>query len=494
MTLHELYLLSPEISMALLAGVIIILDLIFKNKKLLPIVGFIGLLVPLFFSISLTNADPNNTGFYSALIVDKFSLFFKYLIIFAVAIVLLISIEFGKKFGKIQGEYYSLVLLSASGMLLLVSATELITIYIALELTALPTAALAAFGRNGRSSESGLKFLLLSAISSAILLYGMVLTYGFTGTTYLPEIVVRIQEMIGTSENILDSGALLFGIILITAGFGFKISAVPFQMWAPDVYEGAPTPITGFLSVASKAAGFAIILRIFYSAFDITAITVDWSSLVAILSAISMSVGNLVAIRQQNIKRMLAYSTIAQAGYIMVGLAALSTLPGGQDHAGPAGILFYLAGYAMTNLAAFAVITAVANNNGGDESISSFGGLLKRSPTLTAIMTLSMISLIGIPPTVGFMAKIYIFGSAMDTGLEWLAIIGVINSVISAYYYLRVVKVMFSESDSALNTKLTPEFGTYTAAIVGFTGTFIFGIYPTPIIDLAQTAIKSIML
>ena len=493
MTLHDLYLLSPEISMALLAGIIIILDLIFRNKKLLPIVGLIGLLVPLYFSISLSNSTPD-VGFSSALSVDQFSLFFKYLIIFAVAIVLLISIEFGKKFEGIQGEYYSLILLAASGMLLLASATELITIYIALELTALPTAALAAFLRSGRSAESGLKFLLLSAISSAILLYGMVLIYGFTGTTYLPEIVVRIQEIIGTSETIADSGALIFGVILITAGFGFKISAVPFQMWAPDVYEGAPTPITGFLSVASKAAGFAIILRIFYSAFDIPAVTLDWSALVAILSAVSMSVGNLVAIRQENIKRMLAYSTIAQAGYLMVGLAALTSLPGGEDLAGPTGVLFYLAGYAMTNLAAFAVIVAVSNSNGGNESIGSFSGLIKRSPILAIVMTLSMISLIGIPPTVGFMAKIYIFGSAMDTGLEWLAIIGVINSVVSAYYYLRVVKVMFGESDSTTASRVRLEFGTATAAIIGVAGTFIFGIYPTPIIEMAQTAIKSIML
>jgi len=493
MTLQDLYLLSPEISMALLAGLIIVLDLIFRNKKILPIVGLIGLLVPLYFSINLSSSTPD-VGFSSALSVDQFSLFFKYLIIFAVAIVLLISIEFGKKFEGIQGEYYSLILLSSSGMLLLASATELITIYIALELTALPTAALAAFLRTSRSAESGLKFLLLSAISSAILLYGMVLIYGFTGTTYLPEIVARIQEIIGTSETILDSGALIFGIILITAGFGFKISAVPFQMWAPDVYEGAPTPVTGFLSVASKAAGFAIILRIFYSAFDIPAVTLDWSALVAILSAVSMSVGNLVAIRQENIKRMLAYSTIAQAGYLMVGLAALTALPGGADLAGPTGVLFYLAGYAMTNLAAFAVIVAVSNSNGGNESIGSFSGLIKRSPILAVVMTLSMISLIGIPPTVGFMAKIYIFGSAMDTGLQWLAIIGVINSVVSAYYYLRVVKVMFSDSDSTTTSRIRLEFGTSTAAIIGLIGTFIFGIYPTPIIEMAQTAIKSIML
>ena len=262
-------------------------------------------------------------------------------------------------------------------------------------------------------------------------------------------------------------------------------------MWAPDVYEGAPTPITGFLSVASKAAGFAIILRVFYAFFEADSFDVEWANMIAILSAISMCVGNLIAIRQNNIKRLLAYSTVAQAGYLMVGLAAMSTLPGGEDNAGPAGILFYTAGYAMTNLTAFAVIIAVSSYT-KDDRIDSFAGLAKKSPFLASAMTLAMISLIGIPPTVGFISKVYIFGSAMDTGLEWLVVVGVLNSVVSAYYYLRVVKVMFfstTESTKSINSGL----GAVSATTIAMIATFAFGLYPTPIIELAQTAIKSIV-
>ena len=299
----DLELITPEISMVLLAGLIIIVDLFSSNKKLLAPLCLVGLLVPLYFCISLAQESAAG-GFKGTIQVDNFSIFFKYIIILATGLVILTSITYGKRFDKHQGEYYSLILLSATGMMLLASATELITIYIALELTALPIAALAAFIREKKSAESGMKFLILSAVSSAVLLYGMVLIYGFTGSTHLSEIGPAIASQLSNSSGISDHGVLLFSVILITAGFGFKISAVPFQMWAPDVYEGAPTPITGFLSVASKAVGFAIILRILYMVFDNEALSSDWTSMMAVLSAISMSVGNLIAIKQNNIKRM----------------------------------------------------------------------------------------------------------------------------------------------------------------------------------------------
>ncbi|PKB60690.1 MAG: hypothetical protein BZY65_00575 [SAR202 cluster bacterium Ae2-Chloro-G2] len=363
----------------------------------------------------------------------------------------------------------------------------MITLFVALELTALPIAALAAFLRESRSAESGMKFLVLSAVSSAVLLYGMVLVYGFTGSSQLNEIASQLSRL-GTDL----SPALMLGIVLITAGFGFKISAVPFQMWAPDVYEGAPTPVTGFLSVASKAAGFAVIIRVFYTAFEFDTLSIEWATMIAVLSALSMSVGNLIAIRQDNIKRMLAYSTVAQAGYLMVGLAAISALPGGSDNAGPSGVLFYLAGYVMTNLTAFAVIIAVSNKTESD-MIGTFAGLGRKSPFLASAMTLSMISLIGIPPTVGFMAKVYIFGAAMDTGLWWLVVIGVVNSAVSAYYYLRVVKVMYF-SDIDESEPLRPGVGVASAAFLAMTGTFIFGIFPSPIIEIAHKAVTSILI
>ena len=489
MTFHDLYLLSPELSVALLAAIVITTDLLFKNKRILPFVTVVGLIVPLFFSVHLSGTTVQD-GFFGVLRVDSFSLFFKYLVLAATAIVVISSNEYAKRFGNHQGEYYSLILFSSVGMMLLASTTELITMYIALELAALPTAALAAFIRESRSAESGMKFLILSAISSAILLYGMVLVYGFTGSSQLDQIAANITEL-----GVNSSPALILGLVLITAGFGFKISAVPFQMWAPDVYEGTPTPITGFLSVASKAAGFAVILRVFYTAFGVDSFNMDWANLIAILSALSMSVGNLIAIRQENIKRMLAYSTIAQAGYLMVGGASVTALQGsagfGADKAGPSGVLFYLAGYAMTNLTAFSVIIAISNKTNSD-MIDSFAGLVKKSPLMAAAMTLSMISLIGIPPTVGFMAKIYIFGAAMDTGLWWLATIGVINSVISAYYYLRVVKVMFI-SEATESLPLRPDVGAASAAMVAMIATLVFGLYPAPIINFAYRAVNTII-
>jgi len=487
MELNDIYLLSPELSVAMVAAFVILADLIFRDKRILPIIAVLGLLIPGYFSVALSMAD-QSIGFFGTFKLDGFSLFFKYLILGSTATVILLSNEYAKRFENHQGEYYALILLSAAGMMLLASCIELITLYISLELTALPLVALSAFLRNPRSAESGVKFLILSAVSSAILLYGMVLIYGLTGTTQLPEIAEQLSEMTFASHP-----ALMLGIILVTAGFGFKISAVPFQMWAPDVYEGAPTPITGFLSVASKAAGFAVILRVFYSIMESASFSVDWAHLIAVISVLSMTIGNLIAIRQTNIKRMLGYSTIAQAGYLMVGLAAITTLPGGDDLAGPSGILFYLAGYAMTNLTAFGVIIAVANLKEND-LISSFSGLGRKSPLMAAALTLSMISLIGIPPTVGFMAKVYIFGSAIDTGFEWLAVAGVINSVVSAYYYLRVVKVMFLNNESSEPEVIRPGFGVSTAVSITTLGTFIFGIYPTPIIELAQNAIQSIMI
>ena len=491
MNLQDIYLISPEIGIAIVAAFVIIIDLFVSNKKVVPVVALVTLLIPLFLTIQLhLDTDVGSkTGFSGTFQVDDFAIFFKYLILGSTAIVILSSTQYARRFGGHQGEYYALILFSAAGMMLLASSMELITLYIALELTALPSAALAAFIRQRKSAEAGIKFLVLSAVSSAVLLYGMVLVYGLTGSSHLNEIASSI-----TNNGLGSSPALLFGIVLITAGFGFKISAVPFQMWAPDVYEGAPTPVTGFLSVASKAAGFAIILRVFYTSFGLDNANIDWANMMAVLSAISMSVGNLIAIRQNNIKRMLAYSTVAQAGYLMVGLAAITALPGGDDNAGPIGVLFYLAGYAMTNLAAFSVVIAVSNKTNND-SINSFSGLARKSPLLAGAMALAMISLIGIPPTVGFMAKIYLFSAAMDTGLEWLAIVGVINSVISAYYYLRVVKVMFlsSPEENEKDSETSYGVGAVSAAVIAMAGTFLFGIYPEPILRIAHTAIDSLI-
>lgn len=494
MTSHDIYLLSPEISVAALAVFVLLLDLVVVKKGYLAVVAIVGLAVPLGLSLSLwfsgldgAASVENNGILASTLAVDKFSLYFKFLLLAMTAIVVLVSSDYVRRIPHFQGEYYALILFALSGMMLLSSTTELITLYIALELTALPIAALAAFLRDGRSSESGLKFLVLSGVSSALLLYGMVLVYGFTGTTVLSEIATRIAEIPLNGEEPFGAYALALGSILIIAGFGFKITAFPFQMWAPDVYEGAPTPVTAFLSVASKAAGFAVVLRVFYGAFPMEALSIEWSALFAILAALSMSIGNLVAIPQTNIKRMLAYSTVAHAGYIMVGLAAAASRTASDQPAfGPSGVLFYLGGYALMNLAAFSAVIAISNRIESDR-IQDYAGMGRRAPFPAAVLAFAMISLTGVPPTVGFMAKIYIFGSAVNSDLAWLAIVGGINSVVSAYYYVRVIKVMYlSEpvSDEPVSSGLAVRLAMFATIL----GVLVFGLYPRPLLEFARSA------
>ena len=492
MTAHDLYLLSPELSLAALAGLLIVVDLLVHRKGLVVALAVLGLLVPLAFTIVLwvgldrETVDPA-LGIFGTLVVDRFSLFFKFLFLGVAALVLLSSAEYVKRFERFRAEYCALVLFSTTGMMLLASTMELISIYIALELTALPLAALAAFSKDARSSESGMKFLILSAISSAVLLYGMVLVYGFTGTTKLDEIAMRLGELAVREDVPFGSYAMLLGVLLMIAGFGFKITMVPFQMWAPDVYEGSPTPITAFLSVASKAAGFAVILRVFYVAFPLDALSIEWSAVFAVLAAASMTIGNLVAIPQRNIKRMLAYSTIAHAGYILVGLAAVANRAhAGGEIGGAAGVLFYLGGYAATNMAAFAAVIAISDRIGSDR-IDDFAGMARRAPYLAAVLTFAMVSLTGAPPTVGFMVKINIFGSAVNADLAWLAAIGAVNSVISAYYYLRVVRVMYFSSpvgDEPISSGLPLRL----AVVMAAGAVLFFGVYPEPMLNLAQVA------
>lgn len=282
------------------------------------------------------------------------------------------------------------------------------------------------------------------------------------------------------------SHAMFLGVIMIVAGFGFKVASVPFQMWVPDVYEGAPTPITAFLSVASKAAGFAVILRVFYLAFG--SISLDWSALFAVLSAFSMTVGNLVAISQNNIKRMLAYSTVAHAGFLMVGVAAIAArVPEMETAIGPSGVLFYLVAYAVTNLAAFFAIIAISNRTGSD-MINSFAGMGRRAPFLAIILAFAMVSLLGIPPTGGFMGKLYIFSAAMKSDLAWLVVVGVVNSAISAYYYMRVIRVMYMsnpEVEERIPVAYAPQAALYITAL----GILALGIFPDPLITVAENAV-----
>lgn len=453
MTIYDLYLIAPPLALAALAMVVIVVDLITRRTGLLVGLSFVGLAAPAALS-SWQVADLTGSGASQltaegsvvlyTLSIDKFSLFFNFLILAAVGLVVLVSTDYVRRMERLQGEFFGLMLLSATGMMLLVSANELITMYIALELTTLPLAALAAFLPNGRSSEAGMKFLIIGALSSALMLYGMALIYGFTGSTRLDEIAVALSAGASAEAFPFGSMALLLAIVLLLAGFGFKMSAAPFQMWVPDVYEGAPTPMVAFLSVASKAAAFGLVLRVFYIGFD--ALEGDWWILLAGLAALSMTIGNLVAIAQRNIKRMFGYSTVAHAGYILVGVAAVAYA---EDIAvGPSSVLFYLAAYTAANLTGFFAIVCIGNRINSDE-IYDYSGMLRRAPFLAITLALALIALIGVPPTGIFIAKIYVFAAAINTGeslMTWLVIIGVVNSVVSAYYYLRVIKVMFLQT------------------------------------------------
>lgn len=479
----NLTLFIPEITLLAIAAIVILLDLFIEQKRWLAQVSISGLVIAGGVTIAMWGGS-YPAIFNNMLAVDNFAIFFKMLFLGIAFLVILSSTDYVSKFSKFQGEYYALVLLATLGMMLMAATTNLIAIYIALELTSISLYALVGFLKDKKSTEASLKYLLLGAVASAVLLYGMALIFGFTGKTQLGEIAQVIQSL--PPMTLLASPGLLLGIVLLVAGFGFKIAAVPFQMWVPDVYEGAPTPITAYLSVASKAAGFAVILRVFFSAFGLPVwLSLNWGLIFAALAAISMTVGNIIAIPQANIKRMLGYSSIAQAGYLMVGLAAMG-MASAENILGQSGVLFFLASYAFTNMGAFIAIIAISNKLNSD-LIEDYSGMGKRAPLLALALTLCLISLIGMPPAAGFMAKFYIFNAAIQNGLLWLVIIAVINSVISAYYYLRVVKVMWL-GEAASAEKVPSSGALRLALLLCCIGVLLLGIIPGYAIRLAQIA------
>jgi NADH-quinone oxidoreductase subunit N len=465
----QVWMLSPELSVVVLGFIVLGLDLFTKSRALIAWVAIAGLLVPTFFTISLaTNLFGSHPtrGFFGMLVVDQFSLFFKFLFLGAGFGVLLVSYGYvGKYLRATIGEYYSIILLSLAGMMLMASTGELISIYISLELTSIPLYILAGLSRrDARSAEAAVKYVLLGAMSSAILLYGMALLYGATGSTDLSEIFTAATQSLH-SGNLL----LLAADALIFAGFGFKISAVPFHMWAPDIYEGAPAPSTLFFSVGSKAAGFAAILRVFVAGGLVASTSSYLWVMVAVVAAVTMTLGNVVALLQTNIKRMMAYSSIGQAGYLLVGLAAVMIHSGaGGDAAkaaGNLGILTFLAVYVVTNIGVFAGIIALADAT-GRESIRDYDGFGRRSPFIAFGMALSLLSLAGIPPMAGFFSKLFILWSAWNQGsaLTWLVVLGLINSAISLVYYANVIWRMYTVEPAKRDRLSTPRTVTVTMA------------------------------
>ena len=447
----NLYLLAPELSLALLAMVVVAVDLFVKRRVVTVAVALLGLAVPLAFVIAQAVSNQFNTpqfAFFGMFVVDRYALFFGVIFLIIAAVLILASYSYINKYVRAEGEFYALLLFSTTGMMFMASTNELISIYISLELASIPLYVMAGLLRSDEySAEAAVKYVLLGALSSAILLYGFALLYGLTGTTDLGGIATSIKHGVQDGNiMVLVAGGLAL------AGFGFKISAVPFHMWAPDIYQGAPTPATAFFSVGSKAAGFAALIRVFMNGGLWQVNLHSMIFIISVVAILSMVLGNLVAAVQSNVKRMMAYSSIAQAGYILVGFAASFA---GQNPSGNSSALFYILVYVLTNLGAFSGIIALANATGG-ERIEDFRGLAKRAPLLSAGTALCLLSLGGIPPMAGFVSKIFIFTAAWSQGLGWLVIIALLTSVVSLVYYGRVVKVMYFDAPLKPDRLSTP--------------------------------------
>jgi NADH-quinone oxidoreductase subunit N len=397
------------------------------------LLAFFGLASTLGFT--LAQLGLSNTGFKGMVVVDGFSVFVNSLLLVTGMLGVMLAYGYVKRMGIERGEYYTLMLFSISGMMLMAQAADLITVFLALELLSLPLYVLSAFARpKVDSEESGLKYFLLGAFSSGFVLYGIALVYGATRATSLTGIVAAASS--GSPSLLLTIGAAL-----ILVGLGFKVAAVPFHMWTPDVYQGAPTAVTAFMAAGAKIAGFAALLRVFATAFP--SIAADITPVLQAVSALTMIVGNIIAISQSDIKRMLAYSSIAHAGYILMAF-----VPYGNPDVAPVSIaagLFYLVAYALTNFGAWGVVIALEQKEGKGLAISDYAGLGRKYPALAAAMTVFMLSLIGFPPTLGLVGKFYLFRAVLSGGYVGLAIIGVVTSLISAYYYLRVVVTMYMQ-------------------------------------------------
>ena len=495
LTLRDLMLVSPELALVVLALAIVLLDLVLERKRFVVAVGVAGLGVPLAAALGLwaVVADGGaEMAFHGALIVDTFALYFKLLIVGILGLLLLASADHIERFRPHQAEFVALVLLSAAGLMLLAGAADLIAVFVSLELASLPVVALVAFGKNDRSIEAGIKYLVLSGVSAAVLLYGFAFLYGATGTVRLVALDPALPTIATMLPAVADgrpfgSIAVLVGVVLATAGFGFKLSMVPFQMWTPEVYEGAPTPVAAFLATASKAAAFAIVLRLFYTALG--GASAEWSIMFAVLAAVTMSVGNVVAIAQSNVKRRLGDSAIAQAGYMLIGVAAVAG--GGGDPLGVQSVLFYLGGYAAMNLAAFFAVIAITNTT-GDDRIEALAGMGRRSPLLALVLAFALISLTGIPPTVGFMGKLFLFNAAVSADLAWLAVVGVLNSVVSAYYYMGIVRTMYMR-EPAEPRRIGAPVTAWVAMGVATAGVAVLGVWPAWLLDIARTAAGSLV-
>jgi NADH-quinone oxidoreductase subunit N len=465
----------PETILTLVGVLIMLLEAVLDDDKKgifapLSIVGLAAALVA-----SIAAFGDQGPAFQNMLLVDGFATFFRILVIGVGILAIFSSSGYLRREGSKGGEFYALILFSIVGQSIMASANELIMIFIGLEISSIASYILAGYLRDdARNNESALKYFLLGSFATAFLLYGVAWIYGSTGSTNLMEIR-RVLLTNGQPLALVSTAAAL-----IFVGLAFKISAVPFQSWAPDVYQGAPAPVSGFLSVGPKAAAFAILLRIFMTAFG--PIASAWMPIVWAVALATMIVGNFAAILQSNVKRLLAYSSIAHAGYVLVAVTA-------NSGAGSAAAMFYLAAYAFTNLGAFAVVSYFSRKGEQFVKVDDFAGLAQRQPAMAAMMTIFMLSLIGVPLTGGFFGKFYIFKAALDSNLVWLTVLGLLNSAVAAYYYLRILVVMYFREPGEAAENIPPAGAALQIAVYGSAiGTVLLGIFPSTVLDFATKA------
>jgi NADH-quinone oxidoreductase subunit N len=468
----------PEIILTLGGMLIMLLEPLLgdedkkSNLSALTLAAFLGALVAAF----LANGNPG-TSFSNMLIVDGFATFFRVLVISVGMLTIFSSAQYLRREHAASSEYYALLLFSVTGQCIMATANELIMIFIGLEISSIATYVLAGYLRDDkRNNEAALKYFLLGSFATAFLLYGIAWIYGTTGSTNLANIRVALLTP-GRENNLILAGT---AAALMFVGFAFKVSAAPFQVWAPDVYQGAPAPVTLFMSAGPKAAAFAVFLRVFMTALG--PITTRWEPFVWSSALLTMIIGNFAALMQTNIKRLLAYSSIAHAGYVMVALAAHSQV-------GVAAAMFYLAAYALMNIGAFAVITHFSRQGERFVRVEDFAGLGWKQPMTAAFFSIFLLSLIGVPLTGGFFGKFYIFKAALDANLVWLTILGLLNSAVAAYYYLRILVVMYMKEPSEATLSLQPAgLGINATLWVAAMGTLVLGVVPSVLLNFATSS------
>ena len=465
--------LLPEMIVASFACLVLLFDLVLPKGRKDPIAWFsiAGVLLAAYATFRIKYETIS--AFADTFVADPYSNFFKFFFYLIVVLTILMSRAYLKQDRIHLGEYYHFVLLVLVGMMVMVSGTDLITIYMGLELVSVTLYIMAAMKRyESRSTEAGIKYFILGSFSSAVLLYGMSIIYGVTGTTNLS----AIGQFLSAGE---PGPAAVVGLIMMVVGLAFKVAAAPFHMWAPDVYEGSPTPVTAFMSVGPKAAAFAVTLRVLLEGFG--GMKGDWEAILVVLAVLTMFVGAVLALVQTSLKRMLAYSSIGHAGYALIGVVV-------GDALGTFAVMYYLAVYAVMNLGAFGVIIMLRNAGLVGEELDDLKGLAKTHPWAALFMLIFMFSLAGIPPTAGFIAKFYIFMAAVNAGYVWLAIVGALLAAVSAFYYIRVIVVMYMQEPETEHV-LTLNPGLKLVLVFSILFVLILGVYPEPLVDYAQSAI-----